>query len=200
VQALGDVECGADNLFDSFNSDAFQRLRLKFWSFNRVLLLPHIISESELHLRFKKMNSDSPQSEQAIPPDIQSRLDKWRKHFTFNIRAHHILGTIGVFSSSLAAISIERFGISRYSAVASAIIFGWLGFTKPEQEYAKFVNAWRILDSAVSKYRHGLISLEALLEAKDQGEQLIAGSERSLDAIKRIAPSSASAGSRVKGK
>ena len=110
---------------------------------------------------------------------MESRLATWGREFTTNIRAHHILGTVGVVASSLAALSIEAFYVSRISAVAAGMVFGWMGFTKPEQGYVKFVSAWRVLESAATRYRYGLTTLEQLLAAKDRGEEIIAGFERS---------------------
>jgi hypothetical protein len=87
-----------------------------------------------------------------------------------------LLGVLGILSSSIAALSDPK--LTPVCGVFSAVAFGVLGFVQPTKNYSKFVSAWRVLDSAVCKYRFGKLPIEGLLEAKDRGEDIIGGYER----------------------
>ncbi len=115
---------------------------------------------------------------QAVPKEIEERVAAWYRMFNFASRSHYVVGVLGVACSALAAADI--FNISQFLAALSAVCIAILGFAQPERKYMKFVRAWRVLDTAVLKYKYGKIDLDTLLDTVDRGEQMLTDFEQEI--------------------
>ena len=126
---------------------------------------------------------------QPLPPDIDKRLDYWHDLWNSSAKYHYFFGVVSV-GASVISTSMEGNPAKAFSIVA-AIATALIGFMHPERRYMKFVRAWRVLDVAAMRYRHGLIDKAALIDAVERGEGLIAEFEDrqdAADAEKKAAP------------
>jgi len=89
-----------------------------------------------------------------LPQDIDKRLRYWRGLWTRSISYHYFFGVISV-GASVISTSLDGTPAKFFSIVA-AIATAMIGFIHPERRYLKFVAAWRVLDVAAMRYRHGL--------------------------------------------
>lgn len=112
-----------------------------------------------------------PTPEPVIPEVIAKRLTSWEKLWTQSAKIHYFFGILSVGASAVAA-AVGGDWARGFSAVA-AVLTAVIGFVQPERRYLKFVRAWRVLDSAVIKFRLGQAGIKELIEAVDRGEALI---------------------------
>jgi hypothetical protein len=117
---------------------------------------------------------------QPLPPDVDKRLDYWHGLWNASAKYHYFFGVVSV-GASVISTSMEGTPAKAFSIVA-AIATALIGFMHPERRYMKFVRAWRVLDVAAMRYRHGLIDKAALIDAVERGESLIAEFEDKHDA------------------
>ena len=117
---------------------------------------------------------------QPLPPDVDKRLDYWHGLWNASAKYHYFFGVVSV-GASVISTSMEGTPAKAFSIVA-AIATALIGFMHPERRYMKFVRAWRVLDVASMRYRHGLIDKAALIDAVERGEALIAEFEDRQDA------------------
>jgi hypothetical protein len=116
-----------------------------------------------------------------LPEEVETRLRAWQSLYMRGNTFYYIFGGLGVATSGLAAAFPSE--TSRYLSVVSAGCIALLGFTQPEKKYIKFVRAWRILDIAAMRYRYKLISIDALFEALERGEQSITEFEQEISSV-----------------
>jgi hypothetical protein len=114
-----------------------------------------------------------------IPDDVASKLKAW--HFLWNgsSRMHYFCGGLSVLASAIAATNGSH---ANYFSVAAACLTALIGFVRPQHAYYKFVRAWRVLDIAALRYKHGLIGIDDLIGAVERGEKLISEFEDKEDA------------------
>jgi hypothetical protein len=108
----------------------------------------------------------------SLPPDVQKRLNYWHGLWHRSAQYHYFFGVVSV-AASVISTSLDGNWAKPFSIIA-AITTALIGFMHPERRYFKFVRAWRVLDLAAMRYRHGLIERSALIDAVAQGEALIA--------------------------
>ena len=111
-------------------------------------------------------------SAQVLPPDVEQRLGYWHGLWNRSARYHYFFGVVSV-AASVISTSLEG-GPAKAFSIVAAIATALIGFMHPERRYVKFVRAWRVLDVAAMRYRHGLIDTPALIDAVERGEALIA--------------------------
>jgi hypothetical protein len=95
--------------------------------------------------------------------------------WTRSISYHYFFGVISV-GASVISTSLDGTPAKIFSIVA-AIATAMIGFIHPERRYLKFVAAWRVLDVAAMRYRHGLSEKSELIAAVEQGHTVIANFE-----------------------
>ena len=132
-----------------------------------------------------------------LPPDVDKRLDYWHGLWNSSAKYHYFFGVVSV-AASVISTSMDGNPAKAFSIVA-AIATALIGFMHPERRYMKFVRAWRVLDVAAMRYRHGLIDKAALIDAVERGESLIAEFEDRQDAAEaeKKAAAAAADGTRV---
>ena len=128
------------------------------------------------------MNNDvtSGQTVQSLPADVDERLSYWYGLWNRSASYHYFFGVISV-GASVISTSLDGNPAKAFSIIA-AIATALIGFMHPERRYAKFVRAWRVLDVAAMRYRHGLCDKAALIDAVERGEALISEFEDKVEA------------------
>jgi hypothetical protein len=106
-----------------------------------------------------------------LPSSVEERVTSYKRLWRIFIFVHYTVGIIGLCASILAS-SIEA-PLNRIFAVVAAICFGVMAFVKPEQQYYKYVRAWRLLENGTMKYRLGLESQKGLMRKIDQAESIL---------------------------
>jgi hypothetical protein len=122
----------------------------------------------------------SDESLRPLPTDVDKRLTYWHGLWSRSASYHYFFGVISV-AASVISTSLEGEYAKVFSIIA-AIATSLIGFMHPERRYTKFVRAWRVLDLAAMRYRHGLSDKAALIEAVEKGEALIGEYEEKVDA------------------
>jgi hypothetical protein len=117
---------------------------------------------------------------QALPPDVDRRLAFWHGLWSRSARYHYFFGVVSV-GASVISTSLDG-GPAKVFSIIAAIATALIGFMHPERRYMKFVRAWRVLDVAAMRYRHGLSDKAALIDAVERGEALIADFEDKIEA------------------
>jgi hypothetical protein len=115
-----------------------------------------------------------------LPAEVDQRLSYWHGLWNRSASYHYFFGVISV-GASVISTSMEGDRAKIFSIIA-AIATALIGFMHPERRYAKFVRAWRVLDVAAMRYRHGLCDKASLIDAVERGEALIADYEDRADA------------------
>jgi hypothetical protein len=108
----------------------------------------------------------------ALPTDVNERLKYWRGKWYESAQVHYFCGVVSV-GASVISTSLDG-GPAKAFSILAAISTALIGFVHPERRYVKFVRAWRVLDLAAMRYRHGLLDKAKLIEAVGQGEALLA--------------------------
>lgn len=116
----------------------------------------------------------------ALPSDVQRRLSFWQGLWHRSSVYHYVFGVISV-AASVISTSLDG-QPAKYFSIVAAIATALIGFMHPERRYIKFVRAWRVLDVAAMRYRHGLIDKAQLIDAVERGESLVAEFEDRADA------------------
>jgi hypothetical protein len=107
-----------------------------------------------------------------LPSDVKERLGYWHGVWRASAQYHYAFGVVSV-AASVISTSLEG-GPAKACSIVAAIATALIGFMHPERRYVKFVRAWRVLDLAAMRYRHGLIGRAELINAVSHGEALIA--------------------------
>lgn len=107
-----------------------------------------------------------------LPADVAERLGFWHGLWRRSIQYHYVFGVTSV-AASVISTSLEG-GPAKAFSIIAAVGTALIGFMHPERRYLKFVRAWRVLDVAAMRYRHGLIDRATLIAAVERGESLIA--------------------------
>jgi hypothetical protein len=120
------------------------------------------------------MSSVTPQEAAtvALPRDVDQRLSFWYGLWHRSSMYHYFFGVVSV-AASVISTSTEGTA-AKVCSIVAAIATSLIGFMHPERRYLKFVRAWRVLDLAAMRYRHGLIDEAALIDAVEKGEACIA--------------------------
>jgi hypothetical protein len=120
------------------------------------------------------MSTEAPSKEpvEAMPLEVSERLDYWHGLWRRSAQYHYVFGVVSV-AASVISTSLEG-GQAKVFSIVAAIATAMIGFMHPERRYMKFVRAWRVLDVAAMRYRHGLIGKAALIDAVERGEAAIA--------------------------
>jgi len=118
------------------------------------------------------MPTDTTAAVLTVPGDVRDRLGYWNGIWRASARYHYLFGVVSV-AASVISTSVEGTP-AKICSIVAAISTALIGFMHPERRYVKFVRAWRVLDMASMRYRHGLIDRSALLDAVEHGEALIA--------------------------
>ena len=107
-----------------------------------------------------------------LPQEVNERLRYWHGLWYSSAKYHYFFGVVSVGASviSTSTDGVWAKGFSVLAAITTALI----GFMHPERRYLKFVRAWRVLDVAAMRYRHGLIDKAQLIDAVEKGEGCIA--------------------------
>jgi hypothetical protein len=108
----------------------------------------------------------------ALPRDVDQRLTFWHGLWRRSSMYHYFFGVISV-AASVISTSTEGTA-AKVCSIVAAVATSLIGFMHPERRYLKFVGAWRVLDLAAMRYRHGLIDKAALIDAVEKGEACIA--------------------------
>lgn len=113
----------------------------------------------------------------AIPSEIEQRLAVWDKSaiqymvIGFGLLLLSILASLSVtaFADTLGSAAVRIFGF--IAGVCTALLASF----NPIDSGFKFRQAWRILDSAILRYKIAPTNnlLEKILEAVEQGEAII---------------------------
>ena len=119
-------------------------------------------------------------NEQQVPKEVSSRLNGWFITFWIFTICHYVIGIGGVFASTMVADNSTSPETTKIFGIISALCIAFIGFIQPDQKYRKFVIAWRILDEKVNLYKHGIITINELIEG-------MAIAEKTLDQIEREA-------------
>lgn len=128
-------------------------------------------------------NTPSPQNVfREIPPDIAKRLKAWRTLYLIHLYSHYCLGICGVIASALAGFQLPS-PFQQIAAGSATVCMAIVGFIRPERKYLKFVRAWRILNTAATRYRYSLAEVSDLVAALDDGEARISEFERIDDTV-----------------
>jgi hypothetical protein len=114
-----------------------------------------------------------------LPLDISKRLLFWHGLWKSSAKYHYFFGVVSV-AASVISTSLEG-GQAKVFSIIAATATALIGFMHPERRYTKFVRAWRVLDVAAMRYRHGIIDKPALIDAVERGEALIAEFEDKYD-------------------
>ena len=80
-----------------------------------------------------------------LPSVVNERLKSYEKLWKIFIFIHYAVGVLGLFASILASSIQEPW--NRVFAVAAALCIGVISFIKPEQQYFKYVRAWRTIEN-----------------------------------------------------
>jgi hypothetical protein len=112
----------------------------------------------------------------ALPRDVDQRLAFWHGLWHRSSMYHYFFGVISV-AASVISTSTEGTA-AKVCSIVAAIATSLIGFMHPERRYLKFIGAWRVLDVAAMRYRHGLIDKAALIDAVEKGESSIAEFEK----------------------
>jgi hypothetical protein len=123
------------------------------------------------------MSSDTSDehAQRELPSEVQSRLFYWHGLWERSASYHYFFGVVSV-AASVISTSLDG-GQAKVFSIIAAIATALIGFMHPERRYMKFVRAWRVLDLAAMRYRHGLIDKPGLIDAVERGEALIADFE-----------------------
>jgi len=111
----------------------------------------------------------------SLPPLIAKRLSSWNRFSTLLRLAHVILGSIGVvcpiivgsFADTLKTPTIQILSF------AGAACVGLIAAFRIGQRANQFVEARKLLDAAVLRYKSGTICEKDLVDAYEDGERLI---------------------------
>ncbi len=109
---------------------------------------------------------------------VEARLQAWFTYFQTAVMERYVFGILGIACSTIAAITTGLHGdwgrwVPAAASLGSAMSISVIGFLRPEQEYQKFVRAWRILDVAFIRYKAKLIEMTALLSELERAEGVI---------------------------
>ncbi len=106
-----------------------------------------------------------------IPILVNQRVTSYKSLWILFVSLHYAVGILGLFASILA--SYIQSPVNRVFALVAALCFGVIAFVKPEQQYYKYVRAWRLVDNGVMKYRLGLENQQGLMQQIDEAEKIL---------------------------
>jgi len=110
--------------------------------------------------------------EEELVAELKHKLDVWYWNGVTWERVHWAVGVLGIACSALSSAAF--FNESRdLFAVMATICLGILGFANPQKRSARFLQAYRLVDSAVREFRSGLIPLEKLLSEHRHAEEML---------------------------
>ncbi len=110
-------------------------------------------------------------------PDMLTYLKLWSYNTTRLWAIHITLGVLAIFFSLLAAALMgdTYIGWARAFAFIAAISISMLMAFNLGTKSNNVRNAWRMLNSAIIKFNHHLISKNEVIAAYEAGEALIGG-------------------------
>ena len=113
-----------------------------------------------------------------VPEEIEARCRAWHRFFVRWYALHYALGVLAICCSLavayLAAYVAARWLMSTLSFLSAAcVVIGYFLF--PYKNAEGYVKAWRILSSAIIKFRtDNTVPISTLSDAIDKGEDRIA--------------------------
>jgi hypothetical protein len=113
-------------------------------------------------------------NEQEVIAEAEARREAWFRHFRRWRMTHWVVGIIGVLSSVVAASQKVDDVLLPVAASLSAVCFAIIGFTSSQRRASAYVSAWRLIGTALLRYKAGLIALDAVITAVERGEAAIA--------------------------
>jgi len=120
---------------------------------------------------------------EPVVKNIEKRHRAWFRYFR---RWRALFWTCGVVAATASALAAAKVAgeAAPYFAVLSSAAVAVLGFTNPQRRANAYVNAWRILGSALLRYQVGQCELSDVIEAVDRGEASIGEADtRSADEL-----------------
>jgi hypothetical protein len=120
--------------------------------------------------------------QREAPKEFVKRAEVWLKYFRSWLVAYYVLAIASTASATAVAATHSVLGCHEgfgwlYTVLSwlSALSIALLSLLKPWQRAVGYINAWRVMDIALDRYRYNL-SLDAsqLIDAKASGERMIA--------------------------
>lgn len=115
----------------------------------------------------------APPIDDHILAEIRERRNAWFRYFRSWRAVYWIVGILGVLSSVVAASRQLPDNWLSAAAGVSAVCLAVIGFTGSQRRANAYVSAWRVVGTAMLRYKGGLISLDDLISALDRGEAAI---------------------------
>lgn len=115
-----------------------------------------------------------------IPEEVQRIYDDWNWYRRVWWFQHYLIGLLGlVFSCTVASKPQVLHDIPlllNSFAWLSALCVGLLVFLEPRKRARAYTAAWRLLHTAIGKFRHdrNQVAPDVLVDAITQGEEFIA--------------------------
>jgi hypothetical protein len=120
-------------------------------------------------------------ADDIVVSELQGKLDIWFHYGVLWERAHWLFGILGVmFSGMGAAANLWPRSVTSIFAIITTICFGFLGFANPQRQSARYMRAYRIVDTALREYRCNLRTVEDLLKEHRRAEELLNDVETSV--------------------
>lgn len=118
-----------------------------------------------------------PITDDELASELQRKLDLWLWNGVLWERVHWLVGVIGIASSAIASATAADEGTRIFSVIATACM-GVLGFANPQKRSQRYLQAYRLVDTALREYRALLVSRAALLAEHRRAEELLNEGER----------------------
>lgn len=113
-----------------------------------------------------------PIPEEELVAELQRKLGVWYWNGVTWERVHWAVGVLGIACSAISSAAFFE-GSRGLFAVMATICLGVLGFANPQKRSARFLQAYRLVDSALREFRSGLIPLKALLSEHRRAEEML---------------------------
>ncbi len=110
--------------------------------------------------------------EEEVVTELQGKLGVWYWNGVTWERVHWCIGVLGIACSAISSASLSD-GSKSVFAVIATVCLGILGFANPQKRSGRFLQAYRLLDSALREFRSGLIPLKTLLSEHRRAEEML---------------------------
>jgi hypothetical protein len=111
-------------------------------------------------------------ADEELVAELQRKLDVWHWIGVLWEWVHWIVGVLGIACSAVGSASESQYE-GRGFAITATVCFGILGFANPQRRSARFLLAYRLVDTALREFRCGLIPTQALLAEHRRAEELL---------------------------
>jgi len=113
-----------------------------------------------------------PITDDELASELQRKLDLWLWNGGLWECVHWLVGVIGIASATATDEGTRIFPV-----IATACM-GVLGFANPQKRSQRYLQAYRLVDTALREYRALLVSRAALLAEHRRAEELLNEGER----------------------